>query len=76
MARELNDAEYVNMLIGGNVSILWHALPKKWGFKEIDAAIKDAMYRALRQTFNDRLNIELPSERRDSFDDEAAGEQK
>lgn len=71
MATEMTDAEYVNMLVGGNTSILWHSLPKKWGFKEIDAEIKDAMYRALRQAFKDRLGIELPSERHDRFDTSA-----
>lgn len=67
MATEMTDAEYANMLVGGNTSILWHSLPKKWGFKEIDAEVKDAIYRALRQVFKDRLGVDLPRERRDPF---------
>jgi hypothetical protein len=71
MAEELNDAEYAAMLVGGNFSLVWHSLdPKTCTVDDIDRAMKEAAYNAIRQVFSDRLKIELPVEMVDLFPEE------
>lgn len=68
MSTELNDAEYAAMLAGGNVTVAWHSIdPKQFNYETINAAMTEAVYRAVSQVFKERLSIELPVKMPDLF---------
>ena len=74
MSRELTDAEYAAMLAGGNVTVAWHSIdPKEFRYETVNDAMTRAVYNAVRQVFSDRLNITLPDEMPDLFEESDAG---
>lgn len=76
MSKELDDAEYAAMLAGGNVTVAWHSIdPKKFKYETVNAAMTEAVYRAVCQVFKDRLNITLPVKMPDLFADDGAASQ-
>lgn len=60
MSVQQDEIEYAEMLVSGNASIFWHTVPKSPKPGEIDAHIKAAIYRAVRQALSDRAGVALP----------------
>lgn len=67
-------SQYAAMLAGGNASIAMHELAAKaardqLSAEQIQAAMERAVYRAVRQVFADRLQVELPERMPDIWGD-------
>lgn len=65
------DAEYAAMLAGGNTTLFFHSIQPGAGVDELHKGVEEAIYRAVRQVFADRLKIQLPMQMPDLWADDA-----